>query len=113
MHRSGSSLSGQLVHSFVLEYFTTITEHLKFSSLVQKCASAHDRVINNCLKIFEDYSVSACLPGAEALPDIDVGKRKFNINIVMPSSDQTGELRLSFETVRKFATIFLKHFLPS
>ena len=50
--------------------------------------------------------VSACLSGAEALPDIEVGKRKFNINIVMPSSDQTGELRLSFETVRKFATIF-------
>ena len=88
---------------------------LKFPSLVQKCASAHDRVINNCLKVRRLLCVCVCLsaPGAEALPDIEVGKRKFNINIVMPSSDQTGELRLSFETVRKFATIFLKHFLPS
>ena len=37
--------------------------------------------------------------GAEALPDIDVVKRKFVINLVLPSSDQAGELRLIFETV--------------
>ena len=37
--------------------------------------------------------------GAEALPDIDVVKKKFVINLVLPSGDQTGELRLIFETV--------------
>ena len=37
--------------------------------------------------------------GAEALPDIDAVKKKFVINLVLPSSDQTGELRLIFETV--------------
>lgn len=39
------------------------------------------------------------LTGAEAIPDVDVGKRKYAMNIILPSSDETGEIRLIFENV--------------
>ncbi len=39
------------------------------------------------------------LTGAEAIPDVDVSKRKFAMNIILPSSDETGEIRLVFESV--------------
>ena len=39
------------------------------------------------------------LTGAESLPDVDVGKKKFALNIILPSSDETGEIRLLFENV--------------
>ena len=45
--------------------------------------------------------------GAEALSDMDMVKKKFVINLVMPSSDQTGELRLIFETVSRCHTYCL------
>lgn len=41
------------------------------------------------------------LTGAEAIPDVDVGKRKYAMNIILPSSDETGEIRLIFENVRE------------
>jgi hypothetical protein len=44
------------------------------------------------------------LTGAEALPDIDVAKRRFIINLVLPSSDQSGELRLIFETSDEYCS---------
>ena len=40
------------------------------------------------------------LTGAEAIPDIDVSKKRFAMNIMLPSSDETGEIRLAFENVR-------------
>lgn len=39
------------------------------------------------------------LTGAESIPDVDVGKRRFALNIILPSSDDTGEIRLVFENV--------------
>ena len=39
------------------------------------------------------------LTGAEAIPDVDVSKKKFAMNIILPSSDETGEIRLVFESV--------------
>ena len=39
------------------------------------------------------------LTGAEAIPDVDVSKKKFAMNIILPSSDETGEIRLVFENV--------------
>ncbi len=39
------------------------------------------------------------LTGAESLPDVDVSKRKYALNIILPSSDETGEIRLLFENV--------------
>ena len=39
------------------------------------------------------------LTGAEAIPDVDVGKKKYAMNIILPSSDETGEIRLLFESV--------------
>ncbi len=42
------------------------------------------------------------LTGAEAIPDVDVGKRKFAMNIILPSSDETGEIRLLFDSVSPF-----------
>ena len=41
------------------------------------------------------------LTGAESIPDVDVGKKKFALNIILPSSDDTGEIRLVFENVRR------------
>ena len=38
--------------------------------------------------------------GAEAVPDLDLTKRKFCFNIILPSSDEAKELRLYFDTVR-------------
>ena len=46
-----------------------------------------------------NFFVSDHLVGAEAIPDIDVGKKKFALNIMLPSSDETGEIRLVFDTV--------------
>lgn len=43
------------------------------------------------------------LTGAEAIPDVDVGKRKFAMNIILPSSDETGEIRLLFDSVSPFS----------
>ena len=37
--------------------------------------------------------------GAEAIPDIDVAKKRFAMNIMLPSSDETGEIRLLFDSV--------------
>ena len=39
------------------------------------------------------------LTGAEAIPDVDVSKKRFAMNIILPSSDETGEIRLVFENV--------------
>ena len=39
------------------------------------------------------------LTGAESFPDIDLGKKRFALNIILPSSDETGEIRLVFENV--------------
>lgn len=39
------------------------------------------------------------LTGAEAIPDVDVSKKRFAMNIILPSSDETGEIRLVFESV--------------
>ena len=53
----------------------------------------------------EDYSRGETfiqrfnLTGAEAIPDVDVSKKKFAMNIILPSSDETGEIRLVFESV--------------
>ena len=53
----------------------------------------------------EDYSRGETfiqrfnLTGAEAIPDVDVSKKKFAMNIILPSSDETGEIRLVFENV--------------
>ncbi len=41
------------------------------------------------------------LTGAESIPDVDVGKKKFALNIILPSSDDTGEIRLVFENVSR------------
>ena len=55
------------------------------------CVLAHQEIVIH-------FHISSGL-GAEVFPDIDVGKRKFAMNIVPPTSDQSGELRLAFETV--------------
>ena len=47
------------------------------------------------------------LTGAESLPDVDVGKRKYALNIILPSSDETGEIRLVFENVRSLFLLLL------
>ena len=39
------------------------------------------------------------LLGAEAIPELDVSKRKYIFRILLPSSDDTGEIRLFFDTV--------------
>lgn len=39
------------------------------------------------------------LIGAEAIPDVDISKKRFAMNIILPSSDETGEIRLVFENV--------------
>lgn len=39
------------------------------------------------------------LTGAESIPDVDVGKKRYALNIILPSSDDTGEIRLVFENV--------------
>lgn len=39
------------------------------------------------------------LTGAESIPDVDVGRKRFALNIILPSSDDTGEIRLVFENV--------------
>lgn len=44
------------------------------------------------------------LTGAEALPDLDVAKKKFSINIILPSSDETGEFRLTFENSEEYSS---------
>jgi len=44
------------------------------------------------------------LTGAEAIPDIDVGKKRFSMNIMLPSSDETGEIRLVFDTGDEYAS---------
>ena len=54
------------------------------------CVLAHQEIVIH-------FHISGL--GAEVFPDIDVGKRKFAMNIVPPTSDQSGELRLAFETV--------------
>ena len=41
------------------------------------------------------------MTGAEAIPDVDVGKKRFAMNIILPSSDETGEIRLVFESVSR------------
>ena len=50
--------------------------------------------------------------GAEAIPDLEVAKRKFAFNIVLPSSDETGEIRLTLDTVWSPLTHLLSHSLP-
>ena len=47
------------------------------------------------------------MTGAESLPDVDVGKRKYALNIILPSSDETGEIRLGFENVRSLFLLLL------
>ena len=44
---------------------------------------------------------SSLSPGAEAIPDIDVAKKRFAMNIILPSSDETGEIRLVFDSVSR------------
>ena len=39
--------------------------------------------------------------GAEAIPDLDIAKRKYCFRILLPSSDETGEVRMYFDTVRE------------
>ena len=39
------------------------------------------------------------LTGAESIPDVDVGKKRYALNIILPSSDDTGEIKLVFENV--------------
>lgn len=46
------------------------------------------------------YYVCVYPVGAEAVPDLDLTKRKFCFNIILPSSDEAKELRLYFDTVR-------------
>jgi hypothetical protein len=41
------------------------------------------------------------LTGAESIPDVDVGKKRYALNIILPSSDETGEIRLVFENVSR------------
>eukprot|EP00731_Ephydatia_muelleri_P027760 Em0019g633a len=41
---------------------------------------------------------------SEAVPDVDVSKKKFGMNIILPSSDETGELRLTFDTGEEYAS---------
>lgn len=44
------------------------------------------------------------LTGAEAIPDIDVAKKRFAMNIMLPSSDETGEIRLLFDSGDEYAS---------
>ena len=46
---------------------------------------------------------------------MDVSKKKFGMNIILPSSDETGELRLTFDTVSVLLVVFFfdhTHLLP-
>lgn len=58
----------------------------------------------------EDYSRGETfiqrfnLTGAEAIPDVDVSKKKFAMNIILPSSDETGEIRLVFESGEEYCS---------
>ena len=47
----------------------------------------------------EAYTQRFNLTGAEAIPDVDVSKKRYAMNIILPSSDETGEIRLVFENV--------------
>lgn len=44
------------------------------------------------------------LTGAETIPDVDVSKKKFAMNIILPSSDETGEIRLVFDSGDEYAS---------
>lgn len=55
-------------------------------------------------KANESFIQRFILTGAESIPDVDVGKRRFALNIILPSSDDTGEIRLVFENVCKMAS---------
>ena len=37
--------------------------------------------------------------GAKAVADVDVSRNKYAMNIIMPSSEETDEFRLTFESV--------------
>ena len=37
--------------------------------------------------------------GAKAVPDVDVNRGRYAMNIIMPSSEETDEFRLTFESV--------------
>ena len=39
------------------------------------------------------------LSGAKAVADVDVSRGKYAMNIIMPSSEETDEFRLTFESV--------------
>lgn len=39
------------------------------------------------------------LSGAKAVADVDVSRSKYAMNIIMPSSEETDEFRLTFESV--------------
>lgn len=46
-------------------------------------------------------SLCYCLPGAgaKAVADVDPSRHKYAMTIIMPSSDETDEFRLTFESV--------------
>ena len=46
--------------------------------------------------------VVVCVAGAKAVADVDVSRNKYAMNIIMPSSEETDEFRLTFESVRSF-----------
>jgi hypothetical protein len=49
--------------------------------------------------------------GSEIAPDLDIPKRKFCFNLILPTSDETREIRLYFDTVSlPLITFYLSHF---
>ncbi|XP_003384623.1 PREDICTED: fermitin family homolog 2-like [Amphimedon queenslandica] len=44
------------------------------------------------------------LTGAEAVPDLDLTKRKYCFNVLLPTSDENKELRLYFDTVDEYSS---------
>ena len=50
----------------------------------------------------KSHHLCVLLLGAKAVGDVDVGRSKYAMNIIMPSSEETDEFRLTFESVRPF-----------
>jgi len=61
--------------------------------------------LNLLPKIFTCHLLCFVLLGAKAVGDVDVGRNKYAMNIIMPSSEETDEFRLTFESVRPSFTL--------
>ena len=51
------------------------------------------------------------IAGAKAVADVDVSRSKYAMNIIMPSSEETDEFRLTFESVSSVILSLQYHYV--